>query len=123
MNLVRRPYTQESLEWQRALTSPSVCRYDGLVVSSREYPADADVQHNPPTFTYRSDLPQQFMRVRAHPAFSPFQADDASSILVGRSVGKSQVQPDRFVPPLLREEPVVEQQTCNTEGRFLSHQG
>ena len=35
---------------------------------------------------HRSDLPEQFMRVRAHPAFSPFQADDASSILVGRSL-------------------------------------
>jgi hypothetical protein len=55
------------------------------VVSSREYPADADIQRNPSPFTYVSDLPKQFMRVRVRPAFSPFQADDASSILVGRS--------------------------------------
>jgi hypothetical protein len=54
--------------------------------SSREYPANADIQGNPPAFTRRSDLPQQFMMVQAHSAFSPFQADDASSILVGRSL-------------------------------------
>ena len=44
--------------------------------SSREYPANADIQGNPPSFTRRSDLPHQFMIVRAHSAFSPFQADD-----------------------------------------------
>jgi hypothetical protein len=57
-----------------------------LCVLSREYPADADIQRNPSPFTNPSDLPKRFMRVRARPAFSPFRADDASSILVGRSV-------------------------------------
>ena len=55
------------------------------MVLSCEYPADAGIQGNPTPFTHRSDLPQQLMRVQGRPAFSPFQADDASSILVGRS--------------------------------------
>ncbi len=66
-------------------TSWPAHRYNDLIVSSREYPADADIQGNPSSFTRRSDLSKQFMMVRARPAFSPFQADDASSILVGRS--------------------------------------
>jgi hypothetical protein len=43
-----------------------------LVVSSREYPADVAVQRNPSPTMHDSDLPKQFMRVRAYPAFSPF---------------------------------------------------
>jgi hypothetical protein len=45
--------------------------------------------------------PKQFMRVRARPAFSPFQADDASSTLVGRSEMHWQVKPNMwrlFIP-------------------------
>jgi hypothetical protein len=69
-------HTAAKCEWAGA---------DQKRVLSREYPASADIQGNPSPFTHRSDLPQQFIRVRARPAFSPFQADDPSSTLVGRS--------------------------------------
>jgi hypothetical protein len=69
---------------------------------SRLVPADADIRRNPFLFTHRSDLPKQFVRVRARPAFRPFQADEASSILVGALVRLRRSHPtsDRFVIPM-----------------------
>jgi hypothetical protein len=56
------------------------------VASSRECSADVDIQSNSSSFANLFDPAKRFIGVRARPALLPFQADDASSILVGRSL-------------------------------------